>query len=240
MKAIKILARQTLASYRKPSSIQIKETYPLPPYSTVIGMIHFACGFDQYVEMEISVQGNYDSKVNEMYTRYEFKPKFYDASRHSIKIEHNEKVKTGVTAGPANIELLSNVDLVLHVVPKEEDYIAKIYEGILKPKEYLSLGRREDLLIIDKVEIVEVKEEMLEKSFLLNYDAYCPINKIEEENSNSNATIYKINKKYKVNPKTQIRFWEEQIYVRHFSKGEKIYKGTKLIKDEQGDIVYLA
>jgi len=76
VKAIKITARQTLASYRKPSSMQIKESYPLPPYSTVIGMIHTACGFQEYVDMSISIQGSYYSKVNELYTRYEFKPGF--------------------------------------------------------------------------------------------------------------------------------------------------------------------
>ena len=86
MKAIRVIARQTLASYRKPSSMQIKETYPLPPYSTVIGMIHTACGFTEYVDMDISIQGTYHSKVNELYTRYEFKPGYYEKDRHSIKI----------------------------------------------------------------------------------------------------------------------------------------------------------
>ena len=101
MKAIKITARQTLASYRKPSSMQIKESFPLPPYSTVIGMVHAACGFEEYVDMDVSVQGSYYSKTNELYTRYEFKPGFYGADRHSIKITDNETGKsTGLTVRP--------------------------------------------------------------------------------------------------------------------------------------------
>lgn len=44
-KAVRIIAYQNMASYRVPSSLAIKESYPLPPYSSVIGMVHAACGF---------------------------------------------------------------------------------------------------------------------------------------------------------------------------------------------------
>ena len=152
MKAIRVIARQTLASYRKPSSMQIKETYPLPPYSTVIGMVHAACGFEEYVDMDVSIQGTYCSKVNELYTRYEFKPGFYETGRHSMKVTSSETGKsTGLTQGPANIELLFNVELVIHILPKDEEFIKIIENGLKNPKEYLSLGRREDLLTIDKI-----------------------------------------------------------------------------------------
>ena len=42
MKAIKLKISQNLVSYKKAESVQIRETYPLPPYSTVIGMVHNA------------------------------------------------------------------------------------------------------------------------------------------------------------------------------------------------------
>lgn len=48
-RAIRVQCYQTLANYRKPSSFIIKETYPLPPYSTVLGMIHAICGFTDYI-----------------------------------------------------------------------------------------------------------------------------------------------------------------------------------------------
>ena len=57
MKAIKLHCFQNLVNYKKPSSFIIKETYPLPPYSTVIGMIHAACGFKRYHRMKLSIQG---------------------------------------------------------------------------------------------------------------------------------------------------------------------------------------
>lgn len=239
MKAIKVIARQTVASYRKPSSMQIKETYPLPPYSTVIGMIHAACGFKEYVDMEVSIQGSYFSKVNDLYTRYEFKPGMkYEDGRHQLKIPE-DNYEIGVTVGPARIELLTNVELVLHIKPKEEENISIIFEGLKKPKEYLNLGRREDLLVVEKVEIVDILEEKLEEDKELPYDMYIPVKSTSREFMKANGTIYQLNKKYKIHPKTKLRFWEEQILVRHLSKSSTIFKGTTVMKDTE-NIVYFA
>lgn len=242
MKAIKLIARQTLASYRKPSSMQIKESYPLPPYSTVVGMIHNACGFLEYVDMDISIQGSYHSKVYDLYTRYEFKPGFYDKTRHSIEVTSKEGKSTGLTVGPANVELLTKVELIIHIVPKQEEKIQEIYEGLKKPKEYLSLGRREDLLVIEKIEKVDIEETILEKDYKLEQDAYVPLDCIDtQENGDSDdiSTIYKLNKKYAIHPKTNIRFWEEQILARYFSKESTVYKRTR-IKTDGKDFVFLA
>lgn len=237
MKAIKLIARQTLASYRKPSSMQIKESYPLPPYSTVIGMIHVACGYQEYVDMDISIQGSYYSKINELYTRYEFKPGFYEKGRHSIEVTSKNGKSTGLAVGPASIELLTNVNLVIHILPKQEEKIQEIYEGLKKPKEYLSLGRREDLLVIEKVQIVEVEEKILEKDYKLKQDAYVPLNCFDKEDINDMASIYKLNKKYSINPKTNIRYWEKQILVKYFSKNVTIYKRSK-VKTDGEDFVF--
>lgn len=239
MKAIKLIARQTLASYRKPSSMQIKESYPLPPYSTVIGMIHAACGYQEYVDMDISIQGSYYSKINELYTRYEFKPGFYDKERHSIEVTNKNGKSTGLTIGPANIELLTNVNLVIHILPKQEEKIQEIYDELRNPKEYLSLGRREDLLVIEKVQIVEVEEKILEKDYKLKQDAYVPLNSFDKEDINDMASIYKLNKKYSINPKTNIRYWEKQILVKYFSKNVTIYKRSK-VKTDGEDFVFFA
>ncbi len=239
MKVVKLTARQTLASYRKPSSMQIKESYPLPPYSTIIGMIHLACGYQEYVDMDISVQGSYYSKVNELYTRYEFKPGFYDKERHSIEVKSKENKSTGLTSGPANIELLTNVKLVIHIKPKLDNKIGEIYEGLKNPKEYLSLGRREDLLIIEKVEIVDVEERILELDHKLNQDAYVPVDYMDNDDTDDISTIYKLNKKYSINPKTKIRFWEEQILARYFSAQSAIYKRSRVLTDGT-DLVFFA
>lgn len=239
MKAIKVVARQTLASYKKPSSMQMKESYPLPPYSTVIGMIHAACGFEEYVDMDISIQGTYYSTVKELYTRYEFKPGYYEVGRHSLEVKSKAEKSTGLTVGPANIELLTNVKLILHIKPKQDEKIEEIANGLKFPKEYLSLGRREDLLIIEQVEIVDLIETELLKDEQLKQDAYVPIGSIDECDTDDISMIYRLNKKYSINPKTKLRFWEEQILAKYFSKESFIYKHTKLLTDGS-DFVFLA
>ena len=55
MKALRIRLTQTSANYRREETIDNRMTYPLPPYSTVIGAIHKACGFTSYHPMDISI-----------------------------------------------------------------------------------------------------------------------------------------------------------------------------------------
>ena len=57
-KAIRLQCFQNLANYRKPSSFIIKETFPLPPYSTVLGMIHAACAIYRVSSDEIKYSRN--------------------------------------------------------------------------------------------------------------------------------------------------------------------------------------
>ena len=58
MKAFRLIIKQTSANYRKPETIKNKMTYPLPPFSTVIGALHNACGYTEYKEMNLSYREN--------------------------------------------------------------------------------------------------------------------------------------------------------------------------------------
>lgn len=72
MKAIRLVLTQNKAHYRKEETITNKMTYPLPPFSTVIGAIHNACGYRKYHKMDLSIQGKYESMGKEAYTDYCF------------------------------------------------------------------------------------------------------------------------------------------------------------------------
>lgn len=67
MRALRIHLKQNSANYRREETVDNKMTYPLPPFSTVIGAIHKACNFTSYHEMKISVQGNYGALKREVY-----------------------------------------------------------------------------------------------------------------------------------------------------------------------------
>ena len=100
MKAIRLHCFQNLANYKKPSSFIIKETYPLPPYSTIIGMIHAACGFKRYHRMKLSIQGTNQGTISELYTRYSFSPgRKYEENRHHGIYVNGSKKKYGITRG---------------------------------------------------------------------------------------------------------------------------------------------
>lgn len=175
-KAIRLRLSQNMVNYKKPTSFQLKETYPLPPYSTIIGMIHNLCDYKEYKEMEISVQGKYYSKVNDLYTRYEFKNGMkYDEKRHQIKAG-----EYGVGRGISTIELLVDVELLIHIIPKNQNLIEEIKNALLYPREYPCLGRREDIAVIEEVAITNIYEKELEEELQLSYDfsAYMPVKMI--------------------------------------------------------------
>lgn len=70
MKALRIHIKQSSANYRREETIDNKMTYPLPPYSTVIGALHKACGYSSYHEMKLSIQGNYSGMKKEVYLNH--------------------------------------------------------------------------------------------------------------------------------------------------------------------------
>lgn len=188
MKGVKLVARQDLVNYRKPMSFQIKESYPLPPYSTIIGMVHNLCKYDHYVDMKVSVQGRYISKTNDLYTRYEFKSGAkYEAGRHNVNVDG-----FGVSRGVSTAELLSQMELIIHIVPDDESKIEEIYEALKNPWEYPSLGRREDLVEFLSVEMVEIEYKKAEENSYLEegYYTFVPLNYIKYDGESYSVIPY--------------------------------------------------
>lgn len=67
MKALRVVLTQSSANYKKEETVTNKMTYPLPPFSTVIGAIHVACNYKDYHPMNLSIQGNFESMHKKMY-----------------------------------------------------------------------------------------------------------------------------------------------------------------------------
>ncbi len=203
MKAVRIRLKQELVNYKVPTSFQLKETYPLPPYSTVIGMVHNMCKYKDYKDMKISIQGKFLSKVNDLYTRYEFKPEYkFEPQRHQLEVDG-----FGISKGVATAELLTEIELLLHIVPKDQERVDEIAEAFLSPWEYPSLGRREDIAVIEETKIVDIKEKRLRKttSQEKEYTAYVPIELIDsvlfdnkQQGVEFTGTRYKLNKNYQI------------------------------------------
>ncbi len=240
MRAVRLKLYQNLVNYKIPTSFQLKETYPLPPYSTVSGMVHRVCGFTDYHPMKISIQGDYYSKVNDLNMRYEFAAAAYEEGRHTIKLHSSEDNRDyGMIRGVTTTELLTDVELIIHILPENEGDLETIYQAFKEPHEYISLGRREDIVRVDEVKIVEVEERVLEDMYTLENSAYVPIN-YSDDYSVENLTVYKLNRCYE---KVQIKKGVEQrkwkkISVFHATKGKSFYMGSQVLVDQDKHLVF--
>jgi CRISPR-associated protein Cas5t len=262
MKAVKIKCWQQTASYRKPASLDLKETFPLPPYATVIGMVHAACSFTSYQPMRVSVQGTYHSIISDLYTKYEFLG--YDAKdlkRHNIVFKDNGKQfdlyavdyrrlpgadaddwpKYGINRGTSRVELLVDVELVLHICPDDQSLVPIVEQGLLYPAKYLSLGRHEDLLKVEDVKIVDITSEPEEKPDQLNHDAFIPMPYLQKHpDAMPLGTVYKVNKVFTVDCKSGLRRWNEFLFVKHASKRSAISPEFDFYYDAENEFVFLA
>lgn len=250
MNAIRIKLYQNMVNYKKPTSFQLKETYPLPPPSTVIGMIHRLCDYKEYHPMNVSIQGKYYSKINDLYTRYEFQSGGkHEKGRHNINVDGYGMIK-----GISTAELLVDVELLIHIVPSNDEEIDEIYQAFKYPIEYPSLGRHEDLVVIKEVKKVKLEEKYLEEEVFLQpfYSAYIPENLIKkdylrigvgESNPTLPGTRYNLPKDYILD---NIGTKAKSIYIRKWNKVQVIY-GSKVVAwqdekiqlDEDRNIVFL-
>ena len=239
-KAIKLKLYQNLVNYKKPTSFQLKESYPLPAPSTVIGMVHFACNFTEYEPMNVAIAGKYNSKVYDLYTRYEFAGTKYEADRHNIKLSSSSG-DYGAIRGISTTELLVDVMLTIHIIPENQTKVDFIYRALKEPGEYLSLGRREDIVRIDNIEIVSLEEEENSDEILsadMNY--YIPVDYLNENEIKFNSTVYNLTKVYekkKIKKDVFKRQWEK-VKVAYCS-GEKInIEYSNILKDSNGAFLF--
>lgn len=213
MKVLRIDLYQESACYKKPFAYKVAETYPLPPYSTVLGMIHNIIHATEYIPMKLSIQGNYESIFNSYNTMY-----FYKSNE--------------VTTMPLNTHMLFGINITIHV-KAENEILEKIISCIKETDEHFSLGRREDLVRVDKVEFVELQSlhaEDFEENLVIRKPLYIPKDKLPCKLSGIN---YRLNCKYDII--NDIRQWGK-VDVLYVDNGEEIDKGL-ILMDDYDDIV---
>ncbi|WP_040194096.1 type I-B CRISPR-associated protein Cas5b [Clostridium culturomicium] len=246
-KAVRLEIYQNLVNYKKPTSFQLKESYPLPPPSTVIGMVHFACGYTDYEKMDVSIQGSFNSRVYDLYTRYEFSGSSYEKDRHQLKFDSKDGKSYGAIRGISTAELLVDVNLVLHICPEDQSKVEEIYKAFKYPVEYISLGRREDIIQINEVKIVELEEEKVKVEVLEdNTNYYIPIkddekNGYDKKRIATKASIFTLNKVYTKEPvrkDVKFRRWET-VKVAYCVGGKNTISFTKIYKDDDNKKVFL-
>lgn len=239
MRAIKIQAYQNMPCYRKPTTFMVKETYPLPPYSTVIGMIHAACGFQEYVPLSISIQGKAHSMVTDMYTCYSFSPDTVPEDKRHNMILHSRGNSYGMYRGVGWSNLLVDLHLTIHIMPEDTRMLQPMHDGLVNPVKYLSLGRWEDLLRIDSVEVQDLQEVELAERIFLKRDCYIPTSSLTGAEK-PQGSYYTLNKQYIIDPKTDLRMWTERVEVVHACTDSVFHEGARIVVDEDCEPVFLA
>ena len=208
MKILKLKLFQETACYKKPFAFKVAETYPLPPYSTVIGMLHkvLQAQNGEYFDMNISIQGEYEG----IFSNYQNLRMF--------------KASGEVTAMPRNVHQLLNVNLIIHV-QADDEIIEKIYKNMLEGQETVTLGRNEDLVRIDEIKIIP--EPQMVTRQLANHSAYIPGHDVP-------GIKYRLNTVY--TKENDIRKWQK-VDVTYIEKNTNVQLRNAL-QDEDGDFIY--
>jgi len=171
LKAIRLKIYQPQAHYRIPFTYQRRHTYPIPPYSTVIGFLCNVLGYDgmpaEYKELrkiKISIASCFRSKTTE-----------YIWFRNIDKSAHVNRfgtIENRIIGGhiehiggqsPILIDILNDVRLVIHLVHEDELFLEFIRSSLENPTrrlEVLHIGRAEDWIVIEELsEVFELSDQ---------------------------------------------------------------------------------
>lgn len=163
MYTLRLRIYQPQAHYRVPFTYQRRHTYPIPPYSTLIGFLCNLLGIDDQEKEEykklkaikISIAGRFESKTTE-YTWFRNLSKsahverFGSVANRSIggHIEHIGG------QSPILIDVLNDVRLVIHLAHEDRSFLEHIRSSLENPArrlEILHLGRAEDWIVIEEL-----------------------------------------------------------------------------------------
>ena len=163
MKVLRIKIYQPQAHYRIPFTYQRRHTYPLPPYSTVIGFLCNVLGInnqshDLYKEgihnLKISISGRFESKITEMiWFRNLKKEKHVQRFGYVENRETNGHIEHIGGQSQMWIDILNDVHVIIYLAHKEDTYLRTIRENLVNPVnrlEILHLGRAEDWIVLEE------------------------------------------------------------------------------------------
>ncbi|MEM4284207.1 MAG: type I-B CRISPR-associated protein Cas5b [Candidatus Caldarchaeum sp.] len=170
MKVLRLRIYQPQAHYRVPFTYQRRHTYPIPPYSTVIGFLCNVLGiddqkkketigvrstvlYDELKKIKISIAGRFASKTTEyIWFRNLSKSAHIDRFGYVENRSIGGHIEHIGGQSPVSIDVLDDVRLVIHLAHEEETFLKHIKSSLENPVrrlEVLHLGRAEDWIVIE-------------------------------------------------------------------------------------------
>jgi len=187
---------QPFAQYRNPLTFYYAQSYPLPPKTTIVGMLQRITNRyydDEYWNLKISVHGGFESRfwnlqqlitAQKIYFAKIGNSAFIHFSEEENKIPlplYGSKTKMAAKAyrgGLTHQEELFNGHVYMFIKGKE-DLLEEIYKAVWKlPTTVLRLGRSEDIIFIREVlwisnsDEVTVEERLIEDTLMLPFPTY--------------------------------------------------------------------
>jgi len=178
MKILRLKIYQPSAHYRFPFTFKRRHTYPIPPYSTVVGFLVNLLGImdqsdklyiDGIKKLKISIAGRFKTKTTEYIW---FRNLLKERHKSRFKLIKNRNIGGHLEhfggQSPMLIDILNDVYLIIYFFHENSSFLETIYENILNPfnrLEVLHLGRAEDWIVFEDLpKLIEVES--------LNYGRY--------------------------------------------------------------------
>jgi CRISPR-associated protein Cas5t len=216
MECLKLKLYSPVGIFKNPLSMKGIEIYPLPPYSTIIGLIYKAMGRKWNGEyFQISIQGDYETIFRD----------YIWFKKYNLRDKKLEKL-------PLQVPVLYNLKLIIHI-SAEENLLSEIENALKNPKELLFLSGGEYPVKIEEVKRVKYQEKKVSEydSVELKYNAYIPDELLKERkiSTTDNGILFNLSYFYENQTKPKTYSW---INARYFQKGTSIY-GDLLVDDDK-------
>lgn len=167
-KILRIKLHQNKAHYKKEETVNNKMTYPLPPYSTVIGAIHSACAYEEYRPMDISIQGQYESMDQEIYKDLGFLNSVMDDRGVLVKLNSPDKLNDGYKVIAKTLKSQGNSfkrKITIDICDEEElDEYIRVLNLREVFQEESAILKNEEKEIKEKVKTLKAKQKEEDKS----------------------------------------------------------------------------
>lgn len=151
IKAVRIVCHGLSNGFRTPLSQSVQDSLSLPTPTQLIGLLGAASGTsrfglsDLYSKFKVGVVGTY-------------KTRFQDLTK-VLKYASGGKIKN--PTNPTSLLIRENLfdsDFTIWYLPQSDISVEYVKNSFLNPKYALSLGRDDEIIRIDEVRVVELRE----------------------------------------------------------------------------------
>lgn len=173
MKCLRIKLTQSSANYRREETVTNKMTYPLPPFSTVIGALHNACGYTETHPMYVSIQGRFESMGKKAYTDYCFLNSTMDDRGILVKMNDSEKLSKAYTRVASAKKTQGNSFRKGITINVENEELLEEYRNLKNLNDKISDFKKNRLkVVLDKLKKSKAKYTDLKKKSEKGSDEY--------------------------------------------------------------------